>query len=314
MGLRIVLPIAVMAELLVFGCAGPNQSTLNQEPCREERISRAGAITSVTDRIFDESGRVLEIRVDHDVDGEADSRRLMSYTHDGLLASQLCINCLGVDATKRDTLYYAENGELVRREHDWDNDGTPDIVTEYIQNVHGQLGRTIHSVVGDWTSSSAYEYDDSGLQITILTDDDMDGVVDVEQRFTYDQNGQVVRIETDDDGDADPDELTTSHYDDAGRVVRRELTYVNRPLSDSSLRFYYNETGSMILRTVTRRVRFAIPLGVDPVRYRESQPIRYTTSRTLYSYDEAGRVIRERFDENGDGLLDRSLEMHYECE
>jgi len=257
-----------------------------------------GAIESSTASTFDRDGN--RTRSEHDWDGDGRTDGVVELERDELgrvVTDQSDRDGDGV----LDSVVYWSYDDVARKwtqRNDSDADGVIDHITvRLFTDDYQTLGfENDRDADGSFDSVTRYRYDDDGNNVEVRSDGNGDGVVDSVERSHYDGNGRLLRYTRDHDDDGIPVYVETFSYDEMGRPTRLERDDDADGAIDSVVAYQYLERPA---------VRFGVRATVTK---RDNDNDGATDKLEVSYFDENGAVIRRTRDDDGDSVLDQTIE------
>ncbi|MCB1688627.1 MAG: RHS repeat protein [Halioglobus sp.] len=259
---------------------------------RYEKYEKFRGLTAFGFTDYDASGRPVTIE-------NTAGRFTWTYTRDG---SEIFRDVLPGEFRRSSlsTWTYDANDNLLRKEYDYDRDGTLDVILLYTNDADGKriLYEEDDGANGSIERTQSTAYDAEGRLLREEWDYDNDGKPDRTQTYTYDARGSQTRYEDDTDGDGTPENVRAANfeYDSDGNVIRLEADGDGDGVFDSVTIYTYDARGN--------RVRQEIDFGGDGS----------TDTMTVYTYDANDILIRQVIDSDLDGTPDNIQSYEYDAD
>jgi hypothetical protein len=264
---------------------------------------------------FDDTGRMLAIRIDENADGTFEGFFEFEYDERGLVVGG-AVNDSGMLRTV--TIMYDIDHNPVRVETDENADGTLDEIVQAEYNEFGEVVAEREDSNADniVDSITAREYDERGNEVLEARDDNANGVNDWLFSRQYDALDRVIREDLDSDGNGISERTTIFEYDEGGNLVRTAIDANMDGTFEDVARQTYDADGNLI-RSERDTDGDGMPNSIETFEYdangneilseRDENADNIIDQRTTNTYDSEGNLIRTEFDENADDMIEQIL-------
>lgn len=188
------LGLAGVAVLAAFGCGNSDPSGVAKAKLPDGVRSEA-----IEHEACDEAGAKVEV-LDANNDGKPDIKRVYSG------GREVCrITDLNRDGKPDMFEYYDKNGQLRRREADYDDNGIVNVIEHYENGkiVRRELDTTNQGRIDTW------DFFDPNTGIRIKRERDATGDGRIDQWWTYEGDKVTIAMDRNGDGQPDPDSIIT---------------------------------------------------------------------------------------------------------
>lgn len=205
------------------------------------------------------------------------------------------------------SLDHDDNGNVINRGVDTDNDGVADSITTFSYDAAGNLTGTSDSVT---STVEALSYDNNNNLVSLFTDNLRRP--DVEQKFTFTDSNKLSSFEVDQGADGNVESKVTYQYDAQGNLVAYEFDQDNDGSAETLASYIYenNKVSSYIEGSDNSGdPDMTISYHYDSEGNRISQNIiasnKGLPSNTgTFEYDASGNITRYQQDNDQDGRAD----------
>ncbi|MEG9491151.1 hypothetical protein, partial [Mannheimia indoligenes] len=298
---------------------------------------------------YNVKGEVTEMKRDNNVDGKYDYReaytlnangnwiaKQVDLTNDGQFDRKEVYTKSASDAYLKTEFYNIVDGRDVatRIEHYENNannqrtavkvdtlgDGSTDSITRYDLDALGRVAKAYFDTNGDNQVDRAeiYTRDSHGRTVKTEYDEGNNGSIDSNRTYTHNANGYHLTVSTDSDNNGTIDITTTYTRDEYGRAVGTivatstgSTTYVDK--YDAAGNKIYSSTDNRSDGTINTEYTWTYDEYGNALTRTEinAETGAIKNIRTYLEYDTNNRVIKESYDDKGDGLSANDVLIEY---
>ena len=243
---------------------------------------------------YDAQGNQTQQTLDRGADGALESIYTYSFDAQGNQTSYETDNDADGNADTRYVSIFDALGNRTRYELDTNADNSTDNIYHHSYDAKGNLTQTNYDQDADGQTDSInnYLYNDKGDRLRTENDTDADGVANSIHQYHYDVVGNRTQQLTDTDGDGDSDRNYSYGFDVQGNKISQTTDNDADGAAEVTYHSSYDEQNNNIGHE--RR-------NNDDLTYRSSMV-----------YDEAGNLVSESVDTDGDGDIDKIISYTFE--